>query len=106
MRPSAPVPFLSISGVFLGAGLFLIASLFPEAGSFARAGDFSSRPSSPFAKEAAREQAGKLPDCTCRAAGVSYQLGAQICIGQQLVRCAMDLNVTSWQAIGAPCPES
>jgi hypothetical protein len=56
--------------------------------------------------KAAREVASQRPECTCRAGGVSHQLGTQICLGTKLVRCAMDLNVTSWQAVDAPCPES
>lgn len=45
-------------------------------------------------------------ECTCRAAGVSHAIGAEICLGGRLVRCAMDLNVTSWQKTETPCPES
>ncbi|MFN3481515.1 hypothetical protein [Rhabdaerophilum calidifontis] len=50
--------------------------------------------------------AAAMPQCTCRAGGVSHALGAEICLGTRLFRCAMDLNVTSWQATGSLCPES
>jgi hypothetical protein len=59
-----------------------------------------------FATAAERQHAQNHPECTCRAGGESFQLGAQICIGNQVVRCAMDLNVTSWKSIGSACPQS
>jgi hypothetical protein len=57
-----------------------------------------------------QRQAPLMPECTCRAAGRNHNLGSQICIqganGNQLFRCVMDLNVTSWKAVGEPCPLS
>lgn len=59
-----------------------------------------------FADAAAREHAQSHPECTCRAQGRSYQLGTQICLQGALFRCAMDLNVTSWESLREPCPQS
>lgn len=96
MRPSPPARIIAraIAGMVLGAI------------SFARAEDASRAPRPSISETAARDRAGQAPECTCRAGGASHQLGTQICLGRQLVRCAMDLNVTSWQAVGTECPES
>lgn len=60
-----------------------------------------------FATPAEAEHAQNHPECTCRAAGQSHPLGAQICLtGSQLFRCSMDQNVTSWKPLGTPCPQS
>ena len=59
-----------------------------------------------FATAKERVHAQNHPECTCRAGGENFQLGAQICIGNQIVRCAMDLNVTSWKSVGSACPQS
>lgn len=60
-----------------------------------------------FATPAEAEHAQNHPECTCRAAGQSHPLGAQICLaGGQLFRCTMDQNVTSWKPVGTPCPQS
>ena len=66
--------------------------------------------SSRFTPAQTRGPAPVLPECTCRAGGQTFTLGATICLpgtqGSQLFRCALDLNVTSWQSTGAPCPLS
>ena len=60
-----------------------------------------------FATPADAEHAQNHPECTCRFAGESLPLGAQVCLtGGQLFRCAMDQNVTSWKPVGSPCPQS
>lgn len=45
-------------------------------------------------------------ECTCRALGRDHAVGTTICLNNALFRCGMDLNVTSWQAEGQPCPQS
>lgn len=52
------------------------------------------------------QHAQGLPECTCRASGQDHRIGAQICLGSQMFRCSMDLNVTSWKSTGSPCPQS
>jgi hypothetical protein len=49
-------------------------------------------------------QAGK--NCTCRAAGHSYEQGQVLCIRGRLARCDMFLNNTSWTFISERCPEA
>lgn len=53
---------------------------------------------------------GHAPDCRCRAAGVSVQVGQSACLatpaGRRLATCGMVLNNTSWQFSERPCPES
>ncbi len=46
------------------------------------------------------------PECTCRAAGRSFGVGSEICIGNSMMRCTMAINVTSWEQTGRACPES
>lgn len=47
-------------------------------------------------------------ECTCRAPGKRVELGGTICLrtpdGPRLARCVMDLNITSWKVLDAPCP--
>ncbi|NWG26163.1 MAG: hypothetical protein HXY30_17400 [Pseudorhodoplanes sp.] len=49
-------------------------------------------------------------DCTCRAQGRDFDLGATICLatpsGDRLAACSMVLNVTSWEISGVPCVSS
>ncbi len=49
-------------------------------------------------------------ECTCRAPGKRVELGGTICLrtpdGPRLARCVMDLNITSWKVLDAPCPVS
>ena len=60
-----------------------------------------------FTSEEEVRHAEAHPECTCRAKGESHPLGATICLGgNQLFRCAMDLNVTSSKPVGTPCPLS
>lgn len=58
----------------------------------------------------AQFRAQSTPECTCRAKGQVFRIGDQVCLngtsGSQMFRCAMDLNVTSWQPAGQPCPQS
>lgn len=71
-----------------------------------RAADRNGTPLAPTATENARH-AQAHPECTCRAAGASHPIGAQICLtGGQLFRCSMDQNVTSWKPVGTACPQS
>ncbi len=53
---------------------------------------------------------GHTPDCRCRAAGVSVQVGQSACIatpaGARLATCGMVLNNTSWEFTDRPCPDS
>ncbi|MBX6425699.1 MAG: hypothetical protein IRZ09_07235 [Variibacter sp.] len=48
-------------------------------------------------------------DCTCRAAGRNFQLGASVCLpapeGPRLATCEMVLNNTSWRFSSTPCPD-
>lgn len=46
------------------------------------------------------------PECTCRAGGRSYGIGTEICIGNRMMRCAMAINVTSWEQTDQACPQS
>lgn len=46
------------------------------------------------------------PECTCRAGGQSYGIGTEICIGNRMMRCAMAINVTSWEQTERACPQS
>ena len=49
-------------------------------------------------------------NCTCRAKGTDYEVGALICLstpdGSTMARCEMVLNNTSWTFLKAPCPQS
>lgn len=51
-----------------------------------------------------------LPECSCRAQGQSYHVGTETCLYingiNQIFRCDMDLNVTSWKPTGSLCPLS
>jgi len=55
------------------------------------------------APAAAQEQ-----ESTCRAPGRRVALGETLCLttpkGFHLARCEMDLNITSWTILDAPCP--
>jgi hypothetical protein len=46
-------------------------------------------------------------DCTCRAGGRDFDLGASTCLttptGARLATCDMVLNNTSWRISGTPC---
>ncbi|MBS9478612.1 hypothetical protein [Ancylobacter radicis] len=46
-------------------------------------------------------------DCTCRAGGRDYQLGARVCLegpgGPRSVVCGMNENVSSWLVDNSPC---
>jgi len=62
------------------------------------------------APSASVEQADKsaaTADCTCRAQGQDYELGALVCLrgpkGPQIARCGTFLNNTSWQFTGKSC---
>lgn len=48
----------------------------------------------------------KQPECTCRAAGQSFGVGSEICIGNRMMRCTMAINVTSWEQTDKACPQS
>lgn len=50
--------------------------------------------------------ASNKPECTCRAGGQSYGIGTEICIGNRMMRCAMAINVTSWEQTERGCPQS
>lgn len=56
-----------------------------------------------LAPAAAQEQ-----ESTCRAPGRRATLGETLCLtspkGFHLARCEMDLNITSWTILDAPCP--
>ena len=45
-----------------------------------------------------------LRDCDCRAQGVLWRQGQELCIAGQLQICAMDQNVSSWRSTGRTCP--
>lgn len=53
---------------------------------------------------------GSRPECTCRAQGQSFHVGTETCLHingiNQVFRCDMDLNVTSWKPTGSLCPLS
>lgn len=59
---------------------------------------------------AATRETAAAPECTCRANGRNYALGARICLrtpeGPRLFSCGMELNNTSWQRERDACPES
>lgn len=48
-----------------------------------------------------------VADCTCRAGGRDFDLGASACLttpsGARLATCDMVLNNTSWRISGTPC---
>ncbi len=47
-------------------------------------------------------------DCTCRSPNGRVGLGDTVCLktadGPRLAQCVMDLNITSWKVLKAPCP--
>lgn len=49
-------------------------------------------------------------DCTCRAGGQDYALGATVCLRsggtERLARCEMALNNTSWTPLRDGCPSA
>jgi hypothetical protein len=51
---------------------------------------------------------GAAAECTCRAGGRDFSLGASTCLatpaGPRLAICDMVLNNTSWRFSSAPCP--
>lgn len=53
---------------------------------------------------------GKPIPCRCRFQGSTYALGATVCmntpLGQQMARCDLFLNNTSWVPTGTPCTMS
>lgn len=53
---------------------------------------------------------GKPIPCRCRFQGTTYALGTTVCmntpLGQQLARCDLFLNNTSWVPTGTPCTMS
>lgn len=51
-------------------------------------------------------QVSTRPPCTCRAAGQSFEVGSEICLGNRMMRCTMAINVTSWEQTDQPCPQS
>lgn len=51
-------------------------------------------------------QVSTKPACTCRAAGQSFDVGSEICLGNRMMRCTMAINVTSWEKTDLPCPQS
>jgi hypothetical protein len=66
-------------------------------------------PSSPF--HGVIDGATGLPiPCLCRYQGIAYRLGDTVCmhthLGQQLTRCDLFLNNTSWVPTGLPCTTS
>jgi hypothetical protein len=51
-------------------------------------------------------RASSKTPCTCRAAGQSFEVGSEICLGNRMLRCTMAINVTSWEQTEQPCPQS
>lgn len=51
-------------------------------------------------------RASSKTPCTCRAAGQSFEVGSEICLGNRMMRCTMAINVTSWEQTEQPCPQS
>jgi hypothetical protein len=48
--------------------------------------------------------AGASPECTCRAAGRSFEVGQSTCLrGERMAICVMEQNVTSWRMTDASC---
>ena len=51
---------------------------------------------------------GANADCTCRAGGRDFELGAKTCLptpsGARIATCDMVLNNTSWRFSSTPCP--
>lgn len=88
----------------LPGALFAAATLASPAG-FAAEPPAGRAEAAPLVREAQ-----SLPECTCRAYGVLHAIGTEICLrtpqGLGRFRCGMDLNVTSWKKLDAPCPES
>ncbi|MCZ8258585.1 MAG: hypothetical protein O9333_00450 [Beijerinckiaceae bacterium] len=58
------------------------------------------------ASEAAVSRVSTKPPCTCRAAGRSFDVGSEICMGNRMMRCTMAINVTSWEQTDMACPQS
>lgn len=99
---STPLFVVSRRSALAGYGLALAAAMLAGLPALAQ------HPNLPlsFTTTADQLHAQNHPECTCRAGGASFQLGTQICIGDQMVRCSMDLNVTSWKSVGSACPQS
>lgn len=51
--------------------------------------------------------ADRLPPCTCRADGRSYDMGDEICLatpaGRRIMRCTMVINMPSWTPTERSC---
>ncbi len=50
------------------------------------------------------------PECTCRFKGENVPLGGRRCLqtpaGPRTAECVLELNVTSWRALGQACPQA
>lgn len=45
-------------------------------------------------------------ECTCRLRGESLPVGSEVCMQDNMFRCQMDQNVTTWRPLASPCPQS
>lgn len=45
-------------------------------------------------------------ECTCRLFGQNLPVGSEICMKDNMFRCQMDQNVTTWRPMASPCPQS
>jgi hypothetical protein len=45
-------------------------------------------------------------ECTCRLFGQNLPVGSEVCMRDNMFRCQMDQNVTSWRPMASPCPQS
>lgn len=86
--------------VFCGLLAGLIA---PLATGTARADEPKSRPASDWV--ITRAQLNKT-ECTCRLRGENLPVGSEVCMQNGMFRCQMNQNVTTWQPLATPCPQS
>lgn len=45
-------------------------------------------------------------ECTCRLFGQNLPVGSEVCMRDNMFRCQMDQNVTTWRPMASPCPQS
>jgi hypothetical protein len=63
-------------------------------------------PGGALALSTEEQNAQGLRDCDCRAQGVLWRQGQEICVNGRMQVCGMDQNVSTWISTGRNCPTS
>jgi hypothetical protein len=63
-------------------------------------------PGEALALSTEEQNAQGLRDCDCRAQGVLWRQGQEICMNGRMQICGMDQNVSTWITTGRNCPTS